>query len=444
MALLVDKQTLTDLQLFGKNNSVYALFNMTQTKGGAEILEKIFHSPFSNANQINERSRSLEYFAQYKIAFSFNKILFDCIEVYISDLDERTRLKFENNTIRHKFENYLGTNHSFVKLKEGVQGTLKLLNEVQLFLDKWSGLLSSPYADNYTHLKECYTELATISKSKKSSMLHYNDIVKCDDFFRFRKNHQLRRLLAQLYELDVYCSIAQFSNDNNYVFGHAFDSKENKLILEKFFHPLLSNAIPNTIKMDASSNILFLTGANMAGKSTLMKSIGITLYLAHLGFPLPAHRVDFSVQHGLFTTINLQDNLTRGYSHFYAEVQRLKSIANRVGDGRNYIVMFDELFRGTNVKDAHDATVNVTSAFAQRKNCTFIMSTHIIEAGEKLKEQEKTISFVYLPTELRDAKPFYTYQLKEGISNDRYGMIIVQREGILDMLNKSARMNFLK
>lgn len=441
MALLVDKQTLTDLQIFGKNDSIYALFNVTQTKGGGEILEKIFQSPFSDADPINHRSRSLEYFAQQEIGFTFSRSLFDCLELYLSNSDERTRLKRENNTLRHKIENYLGADHHFTKLKEGVQGVLKLLEEVKQFLETWNDLRTSAYAENYLNLLECYTELAESAEKRNHAALRFDDIVTCDNLFRFRKQGEIRRLLALLYELDVYCSVARFASEKGFVFGHAFTSNENKLLLEGIFHPLLDKAVPNTVKMDQNTNVLFLTGANMAGKSTLMKSIGVTLYLAHLGFPLPARKVYFTVQHGLFTTINLQDNLTRGYSHFYAEVQRLKSVANMVGDGRNYLVVFDELFRGTNVKDAHDATVKVTTAFSQRKNCTFIMSTHIIEAGEKLKEQVERISFVYLPTELRDEKPFYTYQLRQGISSDRFGMVIVQREGILDMLEKAATMN---
>ncbi len=86
-----------------------------------------------------------------------------------------------------------------------------------------------------------------------------------------------------------------------------------------------------------------------------------------------------------------------------------------------------------NVKDAYDATLAVTQRFAQYSNCAFVISTHIIEVGEALKETP-SIQFKYMPTILVDGVPKYTYRLKEGISKDRQGMMIIENEGILDLL----------
>jgi DNA mismatch repair ATPase MutS len=97
-------------------------------------------------------------------------------------------------------------------------------------------------------------------------------------------------------------------------------------------------------------------------------------------------------------------------------------------------VIFDELFRGTNVKDAYEATVALTAAFARKRNCMFVISTHIIEAGDELKERCDNIQFTYLPTRMEGSKPVYTYQLEKGITADRHGMIIVNNEGIIDIL----------
>jgi DNA mismatch repair ATPase MutS len=174
----------------------------------------------------------------------------------------------------------------------------------------------------------------------------------------------------------------------------------------------------------------------MAGKSTFMKTFGIAVFLAHVGFPVPAEAMRFSVRDGLFTTINLPDNLNRGYSHFYAEVRRLKRCAQSVNTWPNLVIIFDELFRGTNVKDAYDATVAVTEAFSKIKSSIFMISTHIIEAGEDLKKLCDNIEYIYLPTIMEGAVPRYTYKLEKGITADRHGMIIIRNEGILDILNK--------
>ena len=147
--------------------------------------------------------------------------------------------------------------------------------------------------------------------------------------------------------------------------------------------------------------------------------------------------MEFSVQNGMFTTINLPDNMNMGYSHFYAEVMRVKKVAESVGGSKNLIVIFDELFRGTNVKDAYDATVAVTEAFAANRNCIFIISTHIIEAGETLKERCNNINFINLPTVMEGSTPRYTFKIASGISSDRHGMIIINNEGILDILKNA-------
>lgn len=96
--------------------------------------------------------------------------------------------------------------------------------------------------------------------------------------------------------------------------------------------------------------------------------------------------------------------------------------------------MFDELFKGTNVKDAYDGTLAVTDAFADYRECLFIVSTHIIEVGEVLKEKSN-VRCQYMPTVMDGPYPRYTYALQEGITQDRQGMMIIQNEGILSLLN---------
>jgi DNA mismatch repair ATPase MutS len=171
----------------------------------------------------------------------------------------------------------------------------------------------------------------------------------------------------------------------------------------------------------------------MAGKSTLMKSVGIVLYLAHMGFPVSADEVEFSVREGMYTSINVADNIGLGYSHFYAEVVRVKQAAEAAATGGRLLLMFDELFKGTNVKDAYDGTLAVTKAFADYTGCLFVVSTHIIEVGETL-EGSSNIRFTYMPTVMEGSRPRYTYKLQEGITEDRQGMMIIRNEGILELL----------
>ena len=136
---------------------------------------------------------------------------------------------------------------------------------------------------------------------------------------------------------------------------------------------------------------------------------------------------------GLYTTINLPDNLGIGASHFYAEVLRVKKMATELSTGRSFFILFDELFRGTNVKDAHEATVAVMEGFAMRRSSLFIVSSHIVEAGAALQKRSN-IDYLYLPTKMNNHIPEYTYTLERGITDDRHGMIIIRNEGVLDIL----------
>jgi DNA mismatch repair ATPase MutS len=177
----------------------------------------------------------------------------------------------------------------------------------------------------------------------------------------------------------------------------------------------------------------------MAGKSTFMKSLSIALFLAHMGFPVAAAHMEFAVLDGIFTTINLPDNLGMGASHFYAEVLRVKKVAQELSQGKQLFIVFDELFRGTNVKDACEATIAITEAFARQRNSQFIISTHIIEAGPVLQQTCANVHFIYLPTRMNNHQPVYTYTLEEGITDDRHGMIIINNEKILEMLHAGCQ-----
>jgi DNA mismatch repair ATPase MutS len=219
-------------------------------------------------------------------------------------------------------------------------------------------------------------------------------------------------MLRYIYQLDVYMAVAQVALKHQFTFPQILSGQTGEMVIDGFYHPLLKNAVPNTLSINRDNNVVFLTVANMAGKSTFMKSLGIAMYLAHMGFPVAAKKKEFSVLDGIFTTINLADNLNIGASHFYAEVLRIKKIAKELGMGKKTFVIFDELFRGTNVKDAYEATIAITAAFAKKHKSVFVISTHIIEAGDMLREQCANIGFKYLPTLMNGNQPVYTTRWK--------------------------------
>jgi DNA mismatch repair protein MutS len=431
MSLMTDKQTLNDLNIFGKGggDTVYAIFNRTFTRGGSELLEEMFRSPLSDEDTINARSAVIRSFSEQEVRFPYESEWFDAAEQYLENTDERTRLTETDNTLGRKFNHLIAADTEYKAIEKSVVSLISILQATKAFAATIRQLAAVDELLGIEELQPLFQE-NTKQKFSFAKMAEYDKVL------RFRQRENIRKLLGHIYLADVYLSVARTARERKFAFPLALHRTAQTVILEDFYHPSLTKPVVNSLSITPESNIIFLTGANMAGKSTFMKALGITMYLAQMGFPVPASKMEFSVRDGIYTTINLPDNLSIGASHFYAEVLRIKTIARELSRDKYLFVIFDELFRGTNVKDAYEATIAITSAIARRQNCMFIVSTHIIEAGDVLKEKCDNINFVYLPTLMDGNKPVYTHKLAAGITSDRHGMVIIKNEGILDILTR--------
>lgn len=440
MSFRTDKQTLEDLNIFSKpgKDSVFNIYNHTHTSGGSAILEKLFLFPLDHMDAINNRSLTIQYFSQIKMVFPIKPADLDSAEIYLAMTDPRTRLSSEQQKFGRKFSNLISADGDYKLIVQGIASILEIVEKLKVFLNNIrSAAQSTPYFDELQTIENLIGEerlTALLKNHNPGARLTYEEAVDFDGLIRFTILDQIKKILNYIYNLDVYMSIAKVAYARNYVFPIALDKNDHSIRLKQLYHPLVKNAKANDIEITPEKNVIFLTGANMAGKSTFMKSMGIAFYLAHIGLPVAAEKMEFSVRDGIYTTINLPDDLSSGNSHFYAEVLRVKKVAKELGDDKNLFVIFDELFRGTNVKDAYEGTIAITQAFAEKNNCMFVVSTHIIEAGAILGAQCPNINFVYLPTRMNGNIPVYTYKLETGITADRHGMIIINNERILEII----------
>lgn len=436
MAFITDNQTLADLNLIGKPGeaSIYTLFNHTATRGGASLLEEMFRFPLSDSEAINQRSAAIQYFSQLK-AFPFDSQLFDIVEQYLENTDERTKLSESEEGFVKKLSNLVVDDPNYAFVYQGVTALKELLNGFRTFVAQHPAVASSFNAElgssNRLLAEEAFVALLNENTNGKIS---FSKVAEYDRIVRFRERNAIKKILRHLYLIDVYISVGGIATQREFAFPVALPKGTHRTTLNGVYHPQVSKAVTNNLDFTPDKNIVFLTGANMAGKSTFMKSLGIAVYLAHMGFPVAATAMEFSVLDGMYTTINLPDDLGMGASHFYAEVLRLKKVAKELSLAKNLFVMFDELFRGTNVKDAQEATIAIVDAFASKPHSMFVVSTHIIEAGEVLKTYCKPIRFTYLPTRMKQDSPEYTYKLENGITADRHGMLIINQAGIIDIL----------
>ena len=445
MSFTIDKQTLDDLNLLGryKGNSIYNLFDHTHTRGGAQVLESMFQHPLTDAAAITTRSNIFRYFEAKSLAFPLTREVCEDVEHYLSSVGGSNMIMSMLMIGKKKFMKLLASDTDYELVHNGILATIGFLNTVNSFFTQLENSQSGNPCHNTVQEVKNILQLPGIKKAlaeKGITHLSFGKVAQYDQILRHAYQQQLHRLMEIVYETDVYITVSRIAAEKKFVYAEArpFKEGENLIKLRNVKHPQLPGAIPNSIHTDYNQNVIFLTGANMAGKSTFMKSFGIAVYLGHMGFPIAAEEMIFSVQDGMYTSINVPDNLDQGYSHFYVEVLRVKHVAEEVASGKNLLIIFDELFKGTNVKDAYDATVAVTAAFSENRNSTFIVSTHIVEAGETLRTTTNNLQFVFFPTIMEKQVPRYTYKLEPGISADRHGMMIITNEGIVDIIRGKA------
>ena len=439
MGAFADPQTLSDLNISGRhrNASIAHLFDTVVTAGGRRLMENMFDNPLSDPRSINQRSRILSYFATQVVALPFTAAEFEVVEDYLRGGGGHW-LSVGIGAARQRIAQIVFRSDDYERWHRAVLTSIRLLFRLQEFIERLSGG-GGPWSDEVERARATLrnSALADPGRAGSNQDLRPLQLIRLDHRLRTRLRQPMAQLIEFIYQLDVYLAVSKVGRERGFTYARALDRSSNTLSVIDLFHPSLHNAVGNSFTLNGEMNALFLTGANMAGKSTLMKAFGIAVYLAHMGFPVAASAMEFSVKDGLYTSINVPDNLALGYSHFYAEVLRVKSVAEGVAAGRELIVVFDELFKGTNVKDAYDATLLLTDAFAQNRDSFFVISTHIVEVGEKLQERCANFSFSYLPTEMRGVTPHYTYRLLPGISRDKQGMTIIENEGILELIRSA-------
>jgi len=440
-----DKQTITDLDIFRFKKdftSILSFYDETRTKGGQELLFQVFNSPSTDLDFLLNRTNEIKLFFDNDFHLPLNSRSIDYIEYYLNI--RRVPLKpniidATYNGISHRFNpdnDYYIITESIINITQLLISLKKFINAAQKI--QLTKTINAHFNEILDFISSDIISTILVDPPEKGSDLSYQQINKLDDHFRVKEKESFRNLLTIVYEIDLLqsmshlmkvkgLSLPKYVNDSNSVF-EAVDS----------FHPLIENPVKNSFYLSDDHNLYFLTGPNMSGKSTFLKTVGLLAYISHLGLPVPAKTLEISLFDGLFTTINLSDNLNLGYSHFYTEVNRVREIATLLNSDKNLIVIFDELFRGTNVKDAYDASLMIISALAKIKGNLFFISTHIIEVAEKLKNSNSII-FKCFESELVDGQPIYDFKLKEGQSKERVGMTILKKEKIIQILEDAIK-----
>ncbi len=195
-------------------------------------------------------------------------------------------------------------------------------------------------------------------------------------------------------------------------------------------HPLLpaDESVGNDISFSGQPRILVITGANMAGKSTFLRTLAVNLIMGMNGAPVCAKEMTFSPV-DIRSSINIRDSLARHESYFYAELQRLKDITEHVENYPDTLVVLDEILRGTNSKDKHNGSVGLLEKFISL-NAIVVIATHDLGIGDLENQHPGIVTNHCFEVELRENQLAFDYKLKPGVSQKLNASFLMKQMGL--------------
>lgn len=435
----LDKITFNDLSIFHQEEefSIFNKLNFTRTSGGKEWLAKFFSTPLNELKRIKEMQQLLQRIMAAgdrwpsQISNGTIMVLERFFDTPVDNIPDSANLL---NGIAYKL--FHGPDFSLVRYSIGhfadfIKGFHELIDMFDN--DETPSLLRS-YIQRAKGLVRDEA-LDKLAKTERGQKFNATQTVYFGNYLRYHFKNATHELIEIYNRFDAWYSMAQAVKKFNLAFPEFIDSQRPAISARSLYHILLSKPTAYDIDFNPEHNFLFLTGANMAGKSTFINAVGSSVYLAHLGMGVPARQMQLTLFDGILSNINVTDNIVRGESYFFNEVQRIKNTITKINNGRKWLVLIDELFKGTNVQDAMKCSSTVIKGLIKIPNSLFILSTHLYEIGEELKVYPNIV-FRYFETTVQEDQLEFSYQLKEGISNDRLGYLILKKEKVVDMLER--------
>ena len=425
--LKTDIQTRFDLGIQETPNGEHPLpllFLHTETKEGKRMMRNWITQPLSDLTAIQARQEAIAWEGLPALPMDEDEL--DFLEYYL-ELRDQIPTKGVLYSLCNKISRLCKHDPTRYVITRGVKLCIRLFKQLEKLhkdLPDNPPKLIREWTDNiYAALQN--EELQVLVKIKEEDDFSDFQIDNYDYLFRHEQRSLIRDLLTGIYLLDV-CRTARFiAREKGYCCTPILH-KTGGCCIQGFRHPFVKNAQKNDWSL-TEGNIAIFTGSNMAGKSTTLKALASTIWLAQCGLPVPADAMTASIYDAIYTSINLPDSLRDGRSHFMAEVLRIKEVLTQARSSKRCLIILDEMFRGTNAQDAYEASVAVNQLLLEYPNCHFMISTHILEYAKHFEHHPKC-QFYYMESEIKNDRFICSYQLKKGISESKVGYWIVQKE----------------
>lgn len=365
-------------------------------------------------------------------------------EGYNSELDELKDLRKGGKDFVAKFENEEKERTGIKNLKVGYNKVFGYYIEISkgninLVKDEYG------YERKQT-LSNCERYISPILKEKENLILNAEEKIIDLEYQLFVEIRdkvkeyipRLQDISKVISEIDCLQAFANVSSSNNYVRPKLVNERVIKLIDDR--HPVVeqvidSEYVPNDIIMDSNTNILLITGPNMAGKSTYMRQLAITVIMAQIGCFVPASEATLPIFDAIFTRIGASDDLVSGESTFMVEMNEANNAISNATS--NSLVLFDELGRGTATFDGMALAQSIIEYIHDNIKCKTLFSTHYHELTD-LENDLKNLKNIHVSAVEDDGNITFLHKIKNGSIDKSYGIHVAKLANLPDSLIKRA------
>lgn len=482
---LDDKHSfINDLDVFG-NNSIFQYINSTVTKGGREELVKLLKKEkVLSKSEIKERQEAIRELGE-KAAWR-QKLIVEGNLKRSKDIDLYSLTKWSKDResssplriaiactfiIATIFSIYLSFKEiipesfllldfmvNFVVIKilsKSMAADLKLFEAIKNSVYIYSKILELIEEENFgsLYLKNLCSNLKNNEFSCKEEMKKFSNILDWagnssynayylilnvllfSDVFlmrslekwRERNGSKLEEWLKVMHEIDALSSISNLSFENE-DWTYPVILADNEIEGANIGHPLLGKkAVRNTFALRGEQKVSLITGSNMSGKSTFLRTLGVNLVLSYIGAPVCADKFSCGIM-DIYTCMRTKDNLEESISSFYAEILRIKILIEACKRGEKIFFLLDEIFKGTNSKDRHTGAIVLIKQLIKYGGVGLV-STHDLELCDLEKERKGIVNYNFREF-YENNKIKFDYILRKGKSGTQNAVHLMKLAGI--------------